>query len=99
MSSKHINMGSSFEDLVVTSLTVKTVCKSDKRFDLQNILNFLIFIINMMRSARSLQNVMQLKVIVCSQITCCIVEGGQIKHHSFALFKKKINHHGFNKFK
>lgn len=33
-------MGSSFEDLVVTSLTVKTDPKSDEWFDLQNILNF-----------------------------------------------------------
>ena len=39
-SSKHINMGSSFEDLVAISPTVKTDPKSDKRFDLQNFLNF-----------------------------------------------------------
>jgi hypothetical protein len=36
----HINMGSSFENLVATSLMVKTDPKSDKRFGLQNILNF-----------------------------------------------------------
>jgi hypothetical protein len=35
ISLKHINMGSSFEDLVVTSLTAKTVRKLDKRFDLK----------------------------------------------------------------
>jgi hypothetical protein len=34
----------------VTSLTVKTVRKSDKRFELQNILNFQIFVFNMMTS-------------------------------------------------
>ena len=33
-------MGSSFEDLDATSPTVKTDHKSDKRFELQNILNF-----------------------------------------------------------
>ena len=38
--SKHIDMGSSFEDLVATSPTVKTNFKSDKRFGLQNLLNF-----------------------------------------------------------
>jgi hypothetical protein len=38
-SSKHINMGSSFEDLVETSPSVKTDFQSDKRFELQNILN------------------------------------------------------------
>ena len=37
ISSKHINMGSSFEDLDATSLTVKTDHKSDERFELQNI--------------------------------------------------------------
>jgi hypothetical protein len=50
MSSKHINMESSFKDLIVTSLTMKTVRKSDKRFDLQNTLNFQIFVFNMMIS-------------------------------------------------
>ena len=35
-SSKHINMGSSFEDLVATSPTVKTDPKTDKRFGLKN---------------------------------------------------------------
>jgi len=39
---KHI-MGSSFEDLVTTSPTVKTDFKSDKWFEVQNILNFHIF--------------------------------------------------------
>jgi hypothetical protein len=43
-------MESSFKDLIVTSLTMKTVRKSDKRFDLQNILNFQIFVFNMMTS-------------------------------------------------
>ena len=38
--SKHIDMGSSFEDLVATSLTVKTDFQSDKPFALQNFLNF-----------------------------------------------------------
>ena len=38
--SEHIDMGSSFEHLVATSPTVKTDSKSDKRFGLQNILNF-----------------------------------------------------------
>jgi hypothetical protein len=33
-STKHINMGSSFEDLVATSPTVKTDFLSDKRFEL-----------------------------------------------------------------
>ena len=42
ISSKHINMGSSFEDLDAKSPTVKTDRKSDKRFELQKILNFLI---------------------------------------------------------
>ena len=42
ISSEHINMGSSFEDLDATSLTVKTDYKSDKRFELKNILNFYI---------------------------------------------------------
>ena len=50
-SSKYINMGSSFEDLIATSSTVKTVSKSDKRFDLQNILNFHILFLIQMRSA------------------------------------------------
>ena len=44
-SSKHIIMGSSFEDLVATGPTMKTNHKSDKRFDLQNILKFKIFYI------------------------------------------------------
>ena len=35
-------MGSSFEDLDAKNPTVKTDHKSDKRFELQNILNFLI---------------------------------------------------------
>ena len=39
-------MGSSFKDLVSTSPTVKTVTKSDKRFNLQNNLKFLIFVFN-----------------------------------------------------
>ena len=39
-SSEHIDMGSIFEDLVATSPTVKTDHKSDKRFELRNILNF-----------------------------------------------------------
>ena len=40
ISSKHINIGSSFEDLDVTSPTVKTDHKSHKQSELQNILNF-----------------------------------------------------------
>ena len=44
-SPKHIIMGSSFEDLVATGPTMKTNHKSDKRFDLQNILKFKIFYI------------------------------------------------------
>ena len=36
-------MGSTFKNLVVISPTVKTNSKSDKQFDLQNILNFRIF--------------------------------------------------------
>ena len=38
--SEHINMGSSFEDLVATRPTVKTDYKSDEQFDLQNFLIF-----------------------------------------------------------
>jgi hypothetical protein len=51
ISLKHINMGSSFEDLIVTSLTAKTVHKLDKRFDLKKHFEFLDFRINMMISA------------------------------------------------
>ena len=39
ISSEHIDMGSSFEDLDTTSLTVKADHKSDKRFHVHNILN------------------------------------------------------------
>jgi hypothetical protein len=39
-SSEHINMRSSFEYLVVTSTTVKSDYKSDKRLELPNFLNF-----------------------------------------------------------
>jgi hypothetical protein len=39
---------------------MKTVRKSDKRFDLQNILNFPIFVINMMRSTLLLFSVLVL---------------------------------------
>ena len=39
-SSKHINMGSSFEDLIATSPTMKTDPKSNIRFELQNFLKF-----------------------------------------------------------
>ena len=39
-------MGSSFEDLVATSPTVKTDLKSDIRVELQNFLNFWIFAFN-----------------------------------------------------
>jgi hypothetical protein len=42
-------MGSSFEDLIATSPTVKTDSKSDKRFDLQNFLN--IWILHLMHLA------------------------------------------------
>ena len=42
--SKHINMGASFKDLDASSLTVKTDFESDKRFELQNILNLRFFI-------------------------------------------------------
>ena len=38
--SKHINMGSSLENLDAKSLTVKTDYKSNKQFELQNFLNF-----------------------------------------------------------
>ena len=38
--SEPIYMGSSFENLVATSLTVKTDSQSDKRFVLRNFLNF-----------------------------------------------------------
>jgi hypothetical protein len=44
-------MGSSFEDLIATSRMVKMVRKSDKTFDQQNILNFQIFVFNMITSA------------------------------------------------
>ena len=44
-------MGSSFEDLAATSPTVKTDSKSDKRFELQNILIFLILHLMRMTSA------------------------------------------------
>ena len=37
--SEDINMGSSFEDLDTTSVTVKADHKSDEQFELQNILN------------------------------------------------------------
>ena len=50
-SSKHINMGSSFEDLVAISPTVKTDPKSNKRFDLQNFLNFRFLHLMQMMSA------------------------------------------------
>jgi hypothetical protein len=36
---EHINMGSSFEDLVATSPTVKIDFQSDKRFGLLSFLN------------------------------------------------------------
>jgi hypothetical protein len=39
-------MGSSFEDLVETSPTVKTDFQSDKWFELQNFLNFRISTLN-----------------------------------------------------
>ena len=40
--SEHIDMGSSFEDLITTSSTVKMDSKSNKRFGVQNFLNFLV---------------------------------------------------------
>ena len=40
ISSKHINMGSSLEDLDTTSPTVKTDHKSDEGFELRNVLKF-----------------------------------------------------------
>ena len=39
-------MGSSFEDLVASSPTVKTVFQSNKQFELHNILSFRIFTFN-----------------------------------------------------
>jgi hypothetical protein len=39
-------MGSSFKDLVMTNPTVKMDPKSDKPFELQNILNFIFFTFN-----------------------------------------------------
>jgi hypothetical protein len=39
-------MGSSFEDLAATSLTMKTNFRSDKWFELQSFLNFWIFTLN-----------------------------------------------------
>jgi hypothetical protein len=39
-------MGSSFEDLIAASLTVKTDFQSDKWFELQSFLNFRISILN-----------------------------------------------------
>jgi hypothetical protein len=46
MSLKHINKGSSFEDIVAASPAVKTDFQSNKQFELQRFLNFWISSLN-----------------------------------------------------